>query len=186
MTDSRDPTSPLRSPRGRPTVVEGAFTDRKTLIRAVERLAEKSVPADSISVFVQGESGERRREVEVEDEPGALRGALFGAAAGAVMGLAISIAVAAGMLGSVDLGIFSARGLMGALRAMAAGAAAAVPLGALLGMGHWQGRKKIDAEELKGGRAVVVVESDELSHLAREILEGVGASDVRVTHGDAA
>lgn len=179
MSDPIESTSTLPSSPARAATVEASFTDRTTLVRAVERLAEKSVPADSISVFVHDGSG-GRREVAVEDEPGALRGALIGAVVGAVTGLAISIAVAAGMLGSVDVGIISARGLTGALRAMAAGAAAAVPLGALLGMGHWRGRKKIEAEELRSGKAVVIVESDELSELAREVLKGVGGSDVRV------
>ena len=162
------------------TTVRGTFRERKTVVRAVERLSEKSVPADSIRVFVLDESGEKRREIEVEDESGATRGALLGLAVGGAVGLVLAIAVATGAYGPVEVGFISFRGLAGALTAMLGTAAAAVPLGALLGMGYWQGRKKIDRSELRSGSAQVVVASDELSRLAEEVLRDAGATDVTV------
>lgn len=169
------------APQSRPsTTVEGVFHDRETLTRAVERLSEKSVPADSIRVFVRDESGERRREIAVEDESGVLRGALIGAGVGALVGLLIAIGVATGMFGPVGTEIFSVDGVLGALRAMLAAAAAGVPLGGVLGLGYWQGRKKIARTDFEEGTAVVVVESDQLSELAKRTLEEVGASDVSV------
>lgn len=164
----------------RSTIVEGVFHDRRSVTRAVEALAEKSVPADSVRVLVRDDSGEHRREIPVEDESGALRGAIIGAGVGAVVGLAIAVAVGTGMAGPAGAGILSLEGLAGAFRAMLAAAAAGVPLGGLLGMGYWRGRKKISEEDFQRGTAVVVVESDELSQLARETLRGAGASDVTV------
>lgn len=160
------------------TTVEGVFDDRKAVVRAVERLSQKSVPADSIRVFVRDAGGERRREIEVEDESGALRGAVIGAILGGLLGLGIAIAVATGVYGPVEVGFLSFRGLSGAISAILATAGAAVPLGALLGLGYWQGRKRIDADELESGSAVVVVSSDELAELARRVLTDAGASKV--------
>lgn len=165
------------------TTVEGTFRDRKSVVRAVERLSQKSVPADSIRVFVRDADGERQREIEVEDESGALRGAVIGAVLGGLLGLVIAIAVATGAYGPVEIGILTFRGISGAISAILATAAAAVPLGALLGFGYWQGRKRIDADELESGTAVVVVASDELSELARRVLTDAGASSVEVKEG---
>ena len=178
MRDSIPTTpSPTADPSGR---VQGVFHDRKALVRAVERLAEKSVPADSIRVYVLDQQGNRDREVEVEDESGALRGAIIGAVAGGVLGLLIAVAVALGLAGPVEVGFLSFRGLSGALSSILALAGAAVPLGALLGLGHWQGRKKIDEKELQSGAALVVVDSAELSELARQVLDDAGAEEVEV------
>lgn len=174
-----DPTDavPTRSPTTS-TAVRGVFRDRDALIRAVEGLAEKSVPADSVHVYVHDASGEPAREIPVEDESGALRGALIGAALGGGVGLLTVIAVATGVWGTPQIGILSFRGIAGALRAILGGAAAAVPLGALLGLGYWQGRKKISRSDFDTGTASVVVESDELSKLAERVLRDAGASDV--------
>ena len=173
------PTTP--SPSATPSArVQGVFHDRRALVRAVERLAEKSVPADSIRVFVLDEEGNRDREVQVEDESGALRGAVIGAVSGGGLGLLIALAVALGLAGPVEVGFLSFRGLSGALSSILAMAAAAVPLGALLGLGHWQGRKKIAKEELRSGAALVVVDSAELSELARGVLDDAGAEEVEV------
>lgn len=181
MSTTTPSTSSEAPERRRSTTVEGVFHDRGSVTRAVEALAEKSVPADSVRVFVRDRSGERRREVPVEDESGALRGAIIGAGVGAVLGLAIAVAVGAGMLGATGTGILSLEGLTGALGAILAAAAAGVPLGGLLGMGYWRGRKRIADVELEEGTAVVVVESDELSPLAQDTLRDAGASDVTVS-----
>lgn len=178
MSSTSIPTSAATT-RG-PTRVEAVFHHHETVARAVERLSEKSVPADSIRVFVSGPSGERRREIAVEDESGALKGALIGAGIGAFAGLLIAIAVGTGMYGPVGTGIFSLGGIVGALRAMLAVGAVGVPIGGLLGMGYWQGRKKIAKDDFEEGTAVVVVESDELCQLARETLDASGASEVTV------
>lgn len=160
------------------TTVRGTFQDRDSVVRAVERLAQKSVPADSVRVYVDDQSSSAPREIPVDDESGALRGALIGAAFGAGVGLLIVVAVATGVYGPTGMGVLSFRGVAGAFTAILGGAASAVPLGALLGLGYWQGRKKISKDDFRSGSATVVVESDELSELARGILAESGAIDI--------
>ncbi|MDX1492474.1 MAG: hypothetical protein R3253_00265 [Longimicrobiales bacterium] len=177
MKKNPDQPHPDSQPTSSLTRVVGVFKDRKRLVRAVETLAEKSVPADAIRVVVDDGSG-GIREIPVEDESGALKGAVIGAAAGGVLGLGIVVAVATGVYGTPDVGVLSFRGVSGALRAILGGAAAAVPLGALLGLGYWQGRKKIAPEDFDSGSARVVVRSDELAELARRVMGDAGATDV--------
>lgn len=162
----------------RPSVVEAVFHDRDALTAAVQGLFEKSVPADSIRVFVLDARGGRAREVDVEDEAGALRGALLGAAIGGIVGMLGAFAAAAGALGPVDVRPLGLAGLSGALAAGLAAAAAAVPLGALLGMGHWRGSSRIGALEMSETGAVVVVESAELAAVAASVLRGAGGESV--------
>jgi len=158
--------------------IRGIFQDRDSVVSAVERLAQKSVPADSVRVYVEDESSSTPREIPVDDESGALRGALIGAAFGAGVGLLVVIAVATGAWGPTGVGFLSFRGVAGAFTAILGAAASAVPLGALLGLGYWQGRKKISKDDFRSGSATVVVESDELSELARTVLAEAGATDV--------
>lgn len=162
--------------------VVGVFRDPHDVNRAVRQLTAKSVPADSIRVFLVDEAGERRREVEVESEAGALKGALIGAAAGAGLGVVIVILVPI-LMGGVSLGALDVSSLLGALQAIAILAAGGVPLGAILGMGHWQGRKRIERTGLSPHRIHVAVESNELASLARGILEQSGAERVEASPG---
>jgi hypothetical protein len=86
--------------------------------------------------------------------------------------------VIAGVFGDPAVGPFGVRGIVGALRTVLLAAAAAVPLGALLGMGRWRSRGKISDEEIERGGAEVVVTSEELEPRAREILERAGAVEI--------
>jgi hypothetical protein len=154
--------------------VVAEFRDRASLNRAVRELTGHSVPVDSIHVFVRTPEGQRR-EIAVEEEAGVLRGALIGAAVGAAIGGVIVALVLAGAFGDPGVGPFGVRSIFGALRTVLLTAAAAVPLGALLGMGRWRSRDEISDEELERGHAEVVVTSEELEPLAREILARAGA-----------
>lgn len=157
--------------------VMGVFRDPEDVNRAVRGLTAKSVPVDSIRVFVVDEQGRRRREIAVEDEAGALRGALIGAGLGAIAGVLIVILVPL-FSGAASLGALGASTFLGALRAIALCAAAGLPLGAIIGMGRWQGRKKIEETGLIPHRIHVAVESEELASLARAVLEDAGAERV--------
>jgi hypothetical protein len=157
--------------------VTGIFHDPEDVNRAVRRLTAKSVPVDVIRVFVVDETGTRRHEIAVEDEAGALKGALVGAGLGAAIGLLVVILVPL-LTGSASVGALGVSTLMGALRAIAICAVAGLPLGAILGMGHWEGRKRIAASGLSPHRIHVAVESEELASLARSVLEDSGAERV--------
>jgi hypothetical protein len=154
--------------------VAAEFRDRASLNRAVRELTSHSVPADSIHVYVRSPDG-RRREVPVEEGAGTLRGALLGAAAGAVVGVLIVALMCAGVFGAPAVSFFGLRGIAGAVRTILLTAAAAVPLGALLGMGRWRSPAEISDRELEEGGAEVVVTSQALEARAREILRRAGA-----------
>lgn len=158
--------------------VRGIFSNREGVTRAVERLARKSVPPDAIDVIVLDARGEPTRSVPVEDEAGTLRGALIGAACGVALGVVIVVLTLAGVFGPVGVELLGTATLAGALRAILMSAVACVPLGALFGMGHWRGRKKIRLSEVEAGAVAVVVESDELAGVARRVLEEAGARSV--------
>jgi hypothetical protein len=157
--------------RGR---VVAEFRDRASLHRAVRELTNHSVPTDSIQVFVRSPEG-RRREIPVEEGAGTLRGALIGAAAGAGIGVLIVVLVFSGAFGEPGVGFFGVGGIAGAVRTILLTAAAAVPLGALIGMGRWRSRDAISDRELEQGSAEVVVTSEALESRAREILRRAGA-----------
>lgn len=176
-------TSPSHPESPRMTRVTGVFRRRSRVVRAVERLSRKSVPFDSIRVFVHAKNGDRR-EIPVEDESGTLRGAIWGAVAGGLLGLGVAVAAMLGLFGPSGVAAVSFRGVAGALRAVIGGAAAAVPLGALLGMGFWQGRRRISSADFESGTATVVVESNELAELARLTLHEAGALSVSVDDPD--
>lgn len=170
-------TSPPEASTGMKRV-RGVFHSRDALTRAVRGLAEKSVPTDSISVHVLDEEGNHRRQVRIEREAGALRGALIGAAAGATLGVIIVVLLTSGALGSVGIDLLSVESVVGALRTIATTAVAAMPLGALIGMGNWRAKAEISAVELQDGAAEVVVESDVLADTARSVLFESGAESV--------
>lgn len=159
--------------------VRGVFDSRKAVTRAVRRLAAESVPADTIDVYLLDSDGNRTRRVTVHDEPGVVRGAAVGAAAGGALGLAVAILGASGVLGPTTVEFLGLTSVLGAVRAIAMGAAATVPLGALLGLGMWSGGRKIVEREMEEGRsAAVVIRSDAMADTAREVLADAGARDL--------
>jgi hypothetical protein len=158
--------------------VRGIFDRRREATIAVRRLGQQSVPADSIDVFVLDPSGDVRERVKVEDEAGALRGAFIGAAVGAVGGAVIVILVGSGLLGPANVEPLELASIRGAIRAIALAAAAGVPLGALIGMGHWRGSAQIDPDETRGALLMVVVRTKELEEVSQRVLEEAGAASV--------
>jgi hypothetical protein len=163
--------------------IKGTFRDRKTASTAVRRLSEKSVPADEIEVLVMDAEGNLKRKVAIEDEAGTLRGAIIGAISGAVLGVVVIALVVAGVLGPTTTEPLGLTAVGGALRAALILAVAGVPLGAILGLGYWNGRTRISSREVRGGLIAVVVKSDDLAVTAREVLEEAGAGEVEISDG---
>jgi hypothetical protein len=79
------------------------------------------------------------------------------------------------MFGEPGVGFLGAHGIVGAVRIVLWTAAAAVPLGALLGMGRWRSRGRISDRDLELGVHVSVT-SDAFESRAREILERTGGT----------
>ena len=171
-----DSTSSLDSPDEEMTEVKGLFTDRAEAEDAVYRLGQESVPSDSISVFVAEPGGDTRRELAVDDEAGTLRGALWGLAGGAALGLLIVALLPTGLLGPMPAELFDAHTLMLGVGVVAILAVAGLPLGAVIGMGHWRSGKRISEREFRRGSVWVAVRSDELAAVARRVLRTSGAA----------
>jgi hypothetical protein len=159
-------------------LVRGFSTDAESVKRAVEGLAQASVPADTVKVFVVDQDGRRTRRVPVRDEPGALRGAIWGAILGGMVGLIVIVLAHLDVFGQVLLDPLGATSLLGAVRTIGAAAAMAAPFGALLGMGHWHGKAKLRNVDFNRNSVLVVVESDDLQDTARSVMEATGAQRV--------
>lgn len=164
--------------------ITGTFRDRRSATDAVNGLSENSVPADSIDVFILDRDGTPTRRVDVEDESGVLRGALIGAACGAILGLLIVIFAVAGVF-DVRWRPFQADTVLRALQVIMMTSIASVPVGAVIGLGYWHGRRKISEEEARGGSIMVVVTTEELSEVARRVLQDAGATNVSEGRGAA-
>jgi hypothetical protein len=108
----------------------------------------------------------------VEEGSGTLRGALLGAGAGGALGLLIVVLTAAGAFGEPGVSLLSGRGAFGAVRTILLAAGAAVPLGALIGMGRWGSGREVSDRELERGVAEIVITSDDLRPRARVLLSG--------------
>jgi hypothetical protein len=159
--------------------VQGVFHDEKRVRKAVERLQERSVPVDEITVTVLDASGAPKRDMPVEGEGGVLHGALLGAAVGGGLGFAAAILAIGVYAGWSQL--VTAIGLSWMIRGALIGAMGGFPLGAILGMGRWRRDEELGAEDLDAGSVMVEVRTDELVDLARQVLDEAGAEQVTVT-----
>ncbi|MGD2045978.1 MAG: hypothetical protein PVJ80_07750 [Gemmatimonadota bacterium] len=163
-------------------VIQGVFERRDSLREAVNGLMARGVPTNTIRVYLVDSHGNRRRELPVDSGSGALRGALIGAGGGAIVGLAIAALLSieisdAGATTPLGVGSF-----LGGLRVAALLAAAGVPLGGLLGMGHWQGAYRVSSSDLERFKALVVVETRSKADEARQVLDQSGAELVETVH----
>lgn len=163
--------------------IRGTFQNRTTMSNAVRGLSEKSVPADMIDVQVIDADGNMMRQVEVEDEAGTLRGAIIGGICGALIGIAVIVFELAGGLGPDSTGTPGNTALGGAVRLAISVTLGGIPLGAIIGLGYWNGRTKVSKREMREGSVVVSVESDELAETARGVFEDAGAVAVREASG---
>lgn len=158
-------------------MTKGVFRDRDALGRGVRQLFDKSVPSDSIRVFMVDEDGRRIRELDVADEAGAIHGAKVGAAVGAGIGVLMLVLLAIGIATGVDLDA-GATDVIANSWIILAGAVSGVPLGALFGMGNWRGHKRIPDREFESGAAEVEVEGAGVSGVAADAMRAAGADSV--------
>lgn len=172
FASTNDPTAPDTQ-----RLTKAVFHGREALGRGVRRLFEKSVPADTIRVFMLDETGRRTREIDVADEAGAVHGAKIGAAVGAGIGVLMLVLLAVGVLVDATAEI-GTRDVIANSWIVLAGAVSGVPLGALLGMGNWQGHKRIPRREFRRGAAEVEVEGAGLGEVAADALRAAGAVSV--------
>lgn len=158
--------------------VEGVFGSRRKLRKAVNQLMARGVPTNTIHVYLVDRAGSRLREVSVEAGSGVARGAVLGSLSGAAIGLVIVVAATAGLFGSPAADPFGVASVPEAVGVMLLGAAAGVPLGGLLGMGHWQGARRIPDADFTRYGATLVVETRSMADVARTVLADAGARSV--------
>lgn len=153
-------------------VVGGIFETRDAALRAVEELQRANFANEEIGIVGRdSETGKIHKEAadETEAEEGGATGAAVGAGVGALVGLGvisgvipvIGPAIAAGTLGTI-------------LSNTAAGAAIAGVTGALIGWGVPEADAEYYQEELKSGRTLVTVSTDDRRQEAHRILMACG------------
>ena len=167
------PTDPI----GKQTI-RGLYRRRGDVSRAVDSLVANNIPVDELDVYVVDELGRPTRRLSIRDEPGTTRGAIAGAIMGASLGAVVLALVFLGVLGESWIDAFGPNVYISTLALLCVPAAAGVPIGAVIGMGHWQGRKKVSVPEVETGGVIVVVQTEELADVARRVLRDTGAVDV--------
>ena len=164
-------------PSGKQTI-KGLYRRPGDVSRAVDSLAANSIPVDELEVYVVDQLGKPTRKLAIRDEPGTRRGAVLGALVGASIGALVIALVFLGVLGESWTDAFGPNLLLSAVALICVSGAAGVPIGAVIGMGHWEGRKKVSVPEIEAGGVIVVVQTDELADVARRVLRDTGAVDV--------
>ncbi len=155
-------------------MVEGTFSDRASVARAIEELINAHFdPDDDLRVVVT--VGDRRREVPVAFQSGASFGAALGAVICLVLGAITAVLMATGKIpgpNSVadDTPWFA--GIKGAL----AGGASGYLLGMVMGLGFWNYRVAFDSSTPEADAISVGVRAmGTRSAEARTIMERAGA-----------
>lgn len=156
--------------------VRGVFHDTSGLNRAINELGRRSIPSDTVHVYLVDEDNRPAREIPVERDRGALRGAIRGAVAGALFGVFVA-AFAPGRfeIRPIPFGYDSwlAGGLIVVL-----GALTGLAFGIALGMGHWLLRTREREETMARGAGWVEVEGAELAAASRRALQAAGADRI--------
>ena len=150
--------------------------------RIVDDLKASGFPNDRISVLLPDKSG--TQEFAQEKGTKAPEGALTGVGTGGVLGGALGWLAGIGALGIPGLGPFIAAGpIMAALSGAAVGATTGGLIGALIGMGIPEHKARAYEENVKRGRTLVSVHSDDLADTqkARTVFERHGADDIAAT-----
>lgn len=159
--------------------VFGLARDEEHASRIVGKLKDAAFSNDDISVLMPDKRSTRdfAHEKETKAPEGATTGALTGGAIGGVLGWLTGI----GALAIPGLGPFIAAGpIMAALGGVAVGGTAGGLVGALIGMGIPEYEAKRYESQVKEGRALISVHSEDADEArrAKEILEQAGAEGV--------
>jgi hypothetical protein len=168
-----------RGHQGVSNPIKGRFRDSEHAAKAVERLADHSIPADEVRVFVVDDDGKPKRRIAVREGFGSKRGAIIGGLVGAGLGAVLALLVQADLLSSASIGgLNEAAPFFSVLWVAVAGGAVGVPIGAVVGMGHLLRRQRMTVSPTDPMSVMVIVETRELADEARRILREAGADDV--------
>jgi hypothetical protein len=137
---------------------------------------------NDISVLMPDTAG--TKTFAVDNETKAPEGAAAGAGAGAALGGGLGWLVGIGALAIPGLGPLIAAGpIMAALTGMAVGGTLGGMTGALVGMGIPEYEAKRYEGQIKGGRVLIAVHSDDSNETdrAKEIFKAAAAEDISTT-----
>lgn len=153
----------------------GVFSSRDGAERAVEALHEEGFTEEEISIIAKDDRGEDGGDDGSMNMDSMADGAAWGGGLGALGGLLAG----AGALAIPGIGPILAAG---PLAATLSGAVAGGIGGGLLDLGIPEARGKEYEEDVKQGRILCVVESEDGTDDAARIMRDAGADDVE-THG---
>jgi hypothetical protein len=162
----------------------------KTDIQAaqiVNDLKNAGFTRDDISVLMHNRTG--TKDFAVDNETKAPEGAATGAGAGAVLGGGLGWLAGIGALAIPGLGPLIAAGpIMAALGGAAVGGTVGGISGGLIGMGIPEFEAKRYEGQVKGGRALICVHSENATETdrAKAIFEAAGAEDISTSGEPAA
>ena len=145
----------------------------------VDRLKAAGFTANDISVLMPDNRG--TKDFAIDNETKTPEGATVGAGAGALLGGGLGWLAGIGALAIPGVGPLIAAGpIMAALGGAALGGTAGGVTGALIGMGIPEYEAKRFEGELKGGRCLVSVHSEDSAETeqAEQIFEGFGGEDI--------
>ncbi|MCY9667856.1 general stress protein [Paenibacillus alginolyticus] len=137
----------------------GVFSSEEEAIRVINQLKAEGYRADDISVI--GRNNEGLSQIEDETETKAEEGLATGAAAGGVLGGVTGLLLGIGALAIPGIGpIIAAGPIVATLTGTAVGAGAGGLVGGLIGLGIPENEAKDYDNYVKGGKILVLVESD--------------------------
>jgi len=147
--------------------------------RIIERLRERGVPAQNISMLLPDKSG--THDVAHETNTKAPEGAIAGVGAGGFMGGALGLLVGVGAIAIPGLGPLLVAGpLLGLLSGAATGAAVGGVTGALIGLGIPEIEAKIYEGHVRGGNLLLAIHTANADEevRVRQVLQESAAHDI--------
>lgn len=163
-------------------MAKAVFCTVKTSVQAaqvVDQLKNAGFTRDDISVLMSHSGG--TKDFAVDNQTKAPEGAATGAGTGALLGGGLGWLAGIGALAIPGLGPLIAAGpIMAALTGAAVGGTVGGLTGALIGMGIPEFEAKRYEGQVKGGRALISVHSDNSDETdrAKQIFEAAGAEDI--------
>ncbi len=160
------------------TTVAGIFDSDMTASRAVSSLLDEGFTTDDISLIMSRNTREDYFPATGKEDDRAAKGGIVGAVTGGALGALIAGLAAVGTIAFPAGGLLATGPVVAALAGAGAGGAVGGLSGALISLGFAADEARRYEEEVKQGRAVVIVhaEDDDEEAAARNALAVSGAA----------
>ena len=154
------------------TTIGGVFTNSLDAHRAVRELRTAGFADESIGIITRRHDGSLERDGSKAAENWE-EGTGIGAAVGATAGTGLGLAVLAGLLTPIGP-VIAGGALIGLLASMGVGATVGSAIGGLVGLGVTQDDADYFERELKSGKTLVTVATNDNTDEAIDILQRTG------------